>query len=177
MRRADFEHLIAAAAQIADEDELIVIGSQAVLGSYPDAPEELLRSMEADVYPRWAPEKADAIDGAIGDGSMFHAQYGYYAHGVGPETAKAPDGWMTRLVEVRIAARPGSRRAPIAFCLEMHDLVLAKLAAGRERDWEFARVCVHRGLCDVQILLERSDQLPLDAVQRARIRELLGTLA
>ncbi|MDO8185695.1 hypothetical protein Q5424_15540 [Conexibacter sp. JD483] len=44
--------MIAAAAQVADEDELVVIGSQAVLGSHPEAPAELLRSMEADIYPR-----------------------------------------------------------------------------------------------------------------------------
>jgi hypothetical protein len=31
--------------------------------------------------------------GALGDGSPFHAAFGYYAHGVGPETAKAPAGW------------------------------------------------------------------------------------
>lgn len=124
MNRADFEHLVAAAAQVADEDELVVIGSQAVLGSFPEAPPELLRSMEADVYPRWAPEKAEQIDGALGDGSMFHSQFGYYAHGVGPETAKAPNGWTQRLVAVHIPARPGSRRETVALCLEVHDLVL-----------------------------------------------------
>ena len=30
---------------------------------------------------------ADKIDGAIGEGSQFHQTYGYYAQGVGPETA------------------------------------------------------------------------------------------
>ena len=64
MNRADFEHLLAAASEVADEDELVVIGSQAVLGTHPHAPTELLRSMEADIYPRSAPEKADRIDEA-----------------------------------------------------------------------------------------------------------------
>lgn len=169
MNRAEFEHLLAAAAQVADEDELVVIGSQAVLGSHPDAPAALLRSLEADVYPRHSPAKADRIDGALGDGSMFHAQYGYYAHGVGPETAKAPAGWMDRLVSVPIAPRPGSQRTPIALCIEIHDLVLAKLAAGRDRDWEFARVCVTHGLCQRAVLLARCGALPLDEPHRAHI--------
>lgn len=52
MTRVQLEHLIRAAADIADDDELVIIGSQAVLGQFPDAPPELLRSMEADVYPR-----------------------------------------------------------------------------------------------------------------------------
>jgi hypothetical protein len=39
MRRDEFEHVIAAAANVVDEDEFVVIGSQAILGPYPDAPE------------------------------------------------------------------------------------------------------------------------------------------
>ena len=51
MQRADLEHLTRAAATIADDDELIVVGSQAVLARFPDAPEEMLRSSEADRGP------------------------------------------------------------------------------------------------------------------------------
>jgi hypothetical protein len=106
----------------------------------------------------------------------FHAQYGYYAHAVGPETAKAPEGWMKRLVPVHIQPRPGSKRTTIAFCMEIHDLVLAKLTAGRARDWEFARVCVEHELCDIAILLERCAAMPLDGMHRdhiaAGLREL-----
>ncbi len=29
--------------------------------------------------------------------------FGYYAHGVGPETAKAPAGWEQRLVRVAVS--------------------------------------------------------------------------
>ena len=88
MRYEDFLHVVHAAATISGEAEIVVIGSQSILGSYPEKlPEEMLRSIEADVYPLRAPEKADLIDGAIGDGSQFHAQYGYYAHGVGVTTA------------------------------------------------------------------------------------------
>jgi hypothetical protein len=105
VRREDFEHVIAAAANVTGEDEFVVIGSQAVLGSFPAAPETMLRSMEADVYPPHRPEKADDIDGALGDGSQFEATFGYYAHGVGPETAKAPAGWQERLVRVPVQSR------------------------------------------------------------------------
>lgn len=171
MNRRDFEHLLAAASQVVGEDELVVIGSQAILGSYPEAPPELLRSMEADIYPRRTPAKADLVDGALGDGSIFHAQYGYYAHGVGPQTAKAPDGWMDRLVAVPIPPRVGSQRTTVALCMEVHDLVLAKLAAGRERDWEFARICVERDLCDLRTLRDRGRRLP---VADAQIDEIIA---
>ena len=173
MRREDFEHVIVAAAAVTGEEEIVVVGSQAVLGSHPDAPAELLRSIEADVYPRNAPEKAIEIDGALGDGSPFHRTYGYYAHGVGPETAKAPEGWQQRLIRVDILARPKSPVRATALCLELHDLVLAKCAAGRDRDWEYAGAAIAAGLVEGAELLRRCEQLPLSARLRARVRRWL----
>ena len=62
MNRRQLEHIIRASADIADDDEIIVVGSQSVLGQFPEAPEPLLVSCEADVYPRNRPERADLID-------------------------------------------------------------------------------------------------------------------
>ena len=67
MRRRDLEHLIRAAGDIADDDEVVVIGSQAILGKHPDAPRSLRVSVEADLYPKNHPGRADVIDGAIGE--------------------------------------------------------------------------------------------------------------
>ena len=67
MTRDQLEHLIRASATIADDDEIVVVGSQAVLGQFPDAPEELCRSMEADLWPRNHPERWELIDGSIND--------------------------------------------------------------------------------------------------------------
>jgi hypothetical protein len=163
MRHQDLLHVVAAAAQIVGETEFVVIGSQAILASHPDAPETLLRSQEADLYPLRAPEKAERIEGALGDGSPFQQTYGFYAHAVGPETLKAPAGWQDRLVRVEIAPRPASKVRAVAYCLEPHDLILSKLAANRERDWEFAKDALAAGLVEPRILLERVRDLPLDA--------------
>ncbi len=176
MRRADLEHFIRAAAAIAD-DEIVVIGSQAILGRLPDAPSALLWSQEADVYPRTHPERAEAIDGALGDGSQFHAAFGYYAHGVGPETPKAPAGWEQRLVPVRVPRGPRDDTLATGWCMEPHDVVLAKCAAGRERDWEFAREAIRHGVVGAEELLRRAADLPLPASQRERISDLLRALA
>jgi hypothetical protein len=177
MRRADLEHVIRAAAAVADDDEIVVIGSQAILGRLPDAPDALLWSQEADVYPRTHPERAEAIDGALGDGSQFHAAFGYYAHGVGPETAKAPAGWERRLVPVRVPRSPRDEALVTGWCMEPHDVVLAKCAAGRERDWEFAREAIRAGVVDSGELRRRAEDLPLPAAQRMRIAQLLRGLA
>jgi hypothetical protein len=176
MRRPQLEHVIGAAAFVSGEETFIVIGSQAILGSIEDPPAELLESMEADVYPAGAPEKADLIDGALGDGSPFHAQYGYFAHGVGPETAKPPAGWRERLVRVEVPARPGSKQAAVALCLERHDLVLAKLVRGDDRDWSYAETAIAHALVETDTLLERCASLPVARTKRVHIARQLRAL-
>ncbi|HVS01239.1 MAG TPA: DUF6036 family nucleotidyltransferase [Thermoanaerobaculia bacterium] len=166
MRREDLEHLIRASAQIADDEEIVVIGSQAILGQFPDAPPELLVSDDADLYPRQHPERADLIDGSIGELSPFHLTYGYYAHGVGPETATLPRGWERRLVPIDSSTTPGAR----GLCLEVHDLLVAKYAAGRPKDRAFARTVAVHGLADRPTLLERLAATELAEESRQRLR-------
>lgn len=67
MRREQLEHVVAAAAQISEEVVFVVVGSQAILGTDPNPPATMRKSMEADIYPRDRPEKADLIDGPLGD--------------------------------------------------------------------------------------------------------------
>lgn len=101
MTRAALEHILRAAAAVTNERDIVVIGSQAVLGQYPAAPAALLASIEADVFPRHAPHEGDLIDGAIGELSAFHEAFGYYAHGVDDTTATLPSGWRGRLVPLQ----------------------------------------------------------------------------
>src|SRR5260370_679809 len=100
MTRADLEHIIRAGGMIANVDDIVIIGSQAVLGEFPAAPAELLISNEADVFPRYNPERSDVIDASIGEGSAFQKSFGYYAHGIDETTATLPAGWRDRLVLV-----------------------------------------------------------------------------
>lgn len=177
MRKSDFDHLIAAAATISGETEIVVIGSQAILGSVENPPEALLRSMEADVYPLRDPKRAEEIDGALGDGSYFQSTYGYYAHGVGPETARAPAGWEERLVRVDVARRAGEDGHVIALCLEPHDLILAKCAAGRERDWQFAKDALAGHVVQLEELLRRVPDLPIDPTDQEAVTAMLSGIA
>ncbi len=170
MNRAQLEHVIRAAAAIAEDDELVVLESQAILGAFPDAPPELLASNEADVYPRNYPERADLIDGAIGELSPFHETFGYYAQGVGPETAVLPPGWAERLVAVR---GPGTRGA-VGWCLEPHDLVVSKLVAGRPKDLDYAAAAVQHGLVVPARLRALAAALALRAAVDARVARLGG---
>ncbi len=172
MTREQLEHIIRAAASIADDDELIIVGSQAVLGQYPNAPPELLVSTEADVYPKHHPDRADLIDGAIGEGSEFHETFGYYAQGVGPTTAVLPAGWESRLVP---AYGPGTRGAT-GWCLEIHDLVLSKLVAGREKDIRYARDVARHGMVRKDELVERLATMTLESAVRDAVARRVEAL-
>jgi hypothetical protein len=146
--------------------------SQAILGQFPDAPDSLLVSQEADVFPREQPGLAERIDGALGEGSAFHEAFGYYAHGVGPETAKAPAGWQERLIAIEVGLLP-SGDPVVGLCLEVHDLALAKAAAGRERDWDFVAELLRHQLVDFDVLIERLPDLPVSEPARDRLRDML----
>lgn len=80
MNRNDLEHLIRASSTLSEEYELIVIGSQAILGTDPNPPAELTVSMEADIYPLNNPDAADVIEGAIGEGFLPVVRYGPAAY-------------------------------------------------------------------------------------------------
>lgn len=165
MRRKELEHLIRAAAAITDQYEIMIVGSQSILGAVPDAPAALLQSMEADVYPLHRPDLADLIDGAIGELSPFEERFGYYAQGVGPDTAILPAGWQDRLVKIQNE----NTDLKIGYCLEPHDLAASKLAAGREKDWVFVSTMLQHKLIDPATLQERINGLPIDAVRKTSL--------
>lgn len=170
MQRTELEHLIRAVSAITNQYELVIIGSQSILGSAPHAPAELLQSMEADFYPKTAPELADLIDGSVGELSPFHTTFGYYAQGVGPETAVLPEGWEQRLVKIQ----NDNTDLKVGLCLELHDLAASKLAARREKDFPFVRVMLEHGLIEATTLQERIGLLPIDAKAKA---DLLASVA
>ena len=163
MRRSDLEHLIRAAGRIANEHDLVIIGSQAILGQFPDAPAALVRSMEADLYPLSRPELADKVDGAIGEGSKFHQTHGYFAQGVGPDKATLPKGWRQRLVRIENQNTGGY----VGLCLEVHDLAISKYIAGREKDRVFTSALVQMGLLERNLLHERLAATTVDDPVRA----------
>ncbi len=50
MKRHQLEHILRASAAITGADRFVMIGSQVVLGQFPEAPSELLASLEIDLF-------------------------------------------------------------------------------------------------------------------------------
>lgn len=174
MNRAAFDHAVRAAGAVLGVTEILVVGSQAIHGSLKDdLPVEAERSIEVDLVPFDDPhgEGADLIDGSIGEASPFHQTFGYYAQGVSESTSVLPDGWRERLV--RYDSK--DTRGVVAWCLEPHDLWVAKAVAGRPKDIEFCRALVAIGLVDRRTLAARLDGVTnLDEPRRARVATLIG---
>jgi hypothetical protein len=82
-----------AACEVSEDSEIWIFGSQAILGEFPNAPEALRASNEVDVQPKNRPDNGYAIDGVLGELSLFHQTHGFYVHGMPiEEAATLPPG-------------------------------------------------------------------------------------
>ncbi len=166
MTREQLEHVIRAVADITGRQRLVVIGSQAILGQFPDAPAELLVSREADIYAPDNPELSELITGSIGEGSRFEATHAYFADGVSPVTATLPAGWESRLVPIRNA----NTRNATGWCLEAHDIAIAKYVANRDKDHRYNRALWRHGLIEARTFEERLGATNIEENRRSLIR-------
>lgn len=149
VKRDEIEHTLRAAGDIMDETQFIIVGSQSILGKFPDAPDELLMSAEVDMYSKNKPLLTEKLN-AIGVGSQFEKTNGYYVDPVDEGTAILPKGWKSRLVNLKSPATNGIT----GLCLDPHDLFVSKMAANREKDVEYCRVMIEHNLIGKDRVLE-----------------------
>jgi len=116
---------------------VIVIGSQAILGTFDEGqlPAEATMSLEIDILPISDDEEetlkmSDLLEAVAGEFSRFEETHGFSIDGVDLGTAKLPEGWRERMSRVQNAntAPPGGEPQFTGWCLEPHDLCVAKLA-------------------------------------------------
>lgn len=98
---------------------MIVVGSQAILGTYDevDLPPEATMSVEVDILPiaEHADEVgalADLLEGVAGEFSPFEQLHGFSIDAVDLTTCVLPDGWRDRLVKVQNANTAAPSGAP-----------------------------------------------------------------
>lgn len=106
------------------------------------------------------------IEGTLGELSIFHGTFGYYADGVSPDTATLPPGWEDRLIPLHNEDTGGAT----GWCLDPHDLTFSKLAARREKDLAYVEALLrHRRIRPS--ILERLVESVGDPDLRDRISE------
>lgn len=164
MRRDQLEHAIRTSCQIIQHSEVIIVGSQAILGTYDESllPAAATMSIEVDILPiadtnAETARLADLIEGVAGEFSPFEELHGFSIDGVDLETAVLPVGWRDRLVKLQNAntAAPAGSPRFTGWCLDKEDLCVAKLIAFREKDINFVSALLHDRLVDLEEVRRR----------------------
>lgn len=173
MRRQQLARLLRAACRVADDPDVLVLGSQSILGTWDEdeLPAPATASMEADLAFLNDPDraKADLVEGAIGEFSDIHSHEGIYAEGIHISTAFLPHGWRERLRTWPLQSSRPSR----PWFLEPHDLCAAKLMAGRDKDREFVGALISVELVSPDTIADRLAIMPTDAPVLAVERALM----
>jgi len=150
---AEFRDALHRAAAITGDRDLIVVGSQSIHGAFDKGllPRESTRSLEVDEIALYDhdEEKMWALSGR-------GLAYGIEVDAVDIETCTLSEGWMQRLIPYPLGNDP---EAVIGWCLEPHDLAVAKAVAGRDKDIAFVRALAQASLVDPQEVLRRLESL------------------
>jgi hypothetical protein len=175
MRREEVLDVARAAARVVGVRRVLIVGSQAVLGSHAEdeLPATVLSSIEADVVILDDPDGTapQAVEASLGYMSLFHTTHGYYAEGVEWGTAVLPDGWEGRVLTLTAPAVDGDVVA--VHFPELHDLCISKLVAARIKDRAFVDALWGAGLLDGTTLVRRAESVSgIPAAVRNRTVEL-----
>lgn len=154
MRRDELLDALRRASAITGDKDFVVVGSQSIHGAFNEAvlPKNTVLSMEADILPLFDDEGdkfwALSVQGMNSPGAEID--------GVDIGTSALPEGWVDRLVPLPCDDAPD---AVIGWCLDPHDLVVAKAIAGRPKDRKFIEAAVKANLVDPQVALQRIERL------------------
>lgn len=160
MNLEQFHHGIRAAREVLQHEgatgALVIMGSQSILASYSvlTLNRELMMSAEVDIMPVAIDSSeierlSDHLDGSLGQDSHFQESFGFHVDGISIETSVPPDGWIDRLIP---EVDPSS--GATGWCLDPHDLAVAKLIAGRPKDIDFVEILVSDRLIDPRVVSE-----------------------
>jgi len=125
------QHIVRSAMALAEDRDLLVLGSASLLVSFPELGEDgspLAATYDADICPQPFDEiTGTMLDEALGENRAYCLRHGYHADILRDSVLETlPGGWRERLLPVE-----GCKRC---FALEPHDLVAAKLLVGRPKD-------------------------------------------
>ncbi len=174
MRIQALKHLATVALAICGHRRIIVFGSASLFGTFPDADErhELLRtSQDADfIIDPFDERTGITLCDAIGSDAEFASQFGYHADIVRPfATENFPPGWEGRLVSLEGMAN--------VFCLNPHDMAVAKLFAGRPKDIELLTELAVTGRLDLERVGELLCETPMVEAMIVKTHQRLRQVA
>jgi hypothetical protein len=186
--KEDIERAVRALAREFKTDTVFIIGSQAILMSWPEAPAIMRGTPEVDAYPEnariWEIEEAKKTDGPrleasehihglFGEGSLFHGTHGFYIDGVDEGTARLPRGWHTRAMVRRFDV---DGRTVKAVAPSPEDLIVSKLARLDDKDKYFVEAYHRARPLDIKLIEKRIAETDLDPAVAERALTYIRSL-
>lgn len=141
MRRDQLEHAIRTACRIIGHDAVVVVGSQAIFGSFDDdqLPVEATMSLEIDILPfvedkDEAARLADMIEGAPASGRRSRSNTVSASMGLTGQPPSWQAAGVTAWSVFRTRTQPRLVGQPqyIGWCLDKEDLCVAALRLPRD---------------------------------------------
>jgi hypothetical protein len=168
VKREDLGRLFARARELCGETDYVVLGSLAVLGHAGEVPPRMTASIDVDAFTRHDPARIFDLAEALGQGSPFEREHGYYLDPISPTVATLPAGWEGRLTRIQLEPTLA------AWFLEPNDAAVSKYARMEPRDREWIRPGLRAGVLSLAILDARfAETVFLDADEAARARRAL----
>jgi hypothetical protein len=149
LRREDLTRLFSRARELCAETDYVVFGSLAALGHSGELPPRMAASIDVDAFTKHAPERVFELAPALGQGSPFEAEHGYYLDPISPRLATLPEGWEGRLIRIQLSEDVA------AWFLEPNDAAVSKYARLEPRDREWIRPGLRAGVLSLSILERR----------------------
>jgi len=169
MDRENIRIVLEAARKLTNHREYVIMGSLSILGSIEHPPVAMAMSNDVDFYPLEDPARAGEIAKAIGQGSPFEIQHGYYADAIRPSIAALPEGWKDRLIRYEFGT------GVVAYYLNPDDAAVAKLARSEARDRRWVREGLAAGILNAETIHHRMETAPfLDQAEHDRAKETLS---
>jgi hypothetical protein len=114
------------------------------------------------------------VNKELGVTSTFYDTHGYFADGLGLATVTLTPGWQYRLQPLK-----DDNGQVVARCLEVYDLAVSKLIAGRDKDLIFLCYLLDSRMILMAALMERAETIKETAFEGAllpRLERLLNHL-
>lgn len=167
MKRDHLFKLFHEAHRITGHKDYVVVGSLSILGTQDEEalPPEMSMSNDIDSYTKADPLRINDLSAALGEGSAFHKENGYYLDPVSPNLPTLPDGWQDRLTRL-------NRGKVSLWFLDPDDAALSKYARSRPNDLRWIRAGILCGLISLPKIQNRLAATTfLDGDEESRVRK------
>lgn len=173
MNREQLHALLTQAKAIVHHTDFVIVGSLSILGAVVDPPRTMVMSIDVDTYLKNDPQRTHELAQALGQGSVFEDEFGYYLDPVSPSLPSFPEGWQERLIPLDF----GDVKA---FFVQPDDVAVSKYMRGEERDLRWLLAGLKSGLLDMDTIERRiasapalEGELPAARKRMARHRKAL----